>query len=126
MPYGTQQSLDIPGLLAGADLSDSQFLAVKLASTAGEVVVVNATTDVAIGILQNAPEDTEPAEIRILGVSKMKMAVTVDQGDVLGWNTTGQGTSRANGGSRAFGHAVETSVDAGDISTVLLTGFWRR
>lgn len=126
MPYGTQQSLDIPGLLAGANMTTSQFLAVKLASTDGEVVVVNATTDVAIGILQNNPADGDVAEVRILGVSKMKMAVTVVQGDVLGWNTTGQGTSRANAGSRAFGIVVEDSTDAGDISTVLLTGFWRR
>ena len=126
MPYGTQESLHIPGLLAGADLSDSQFLAVKLAGTAGEVVGILATTDDALGILQNNPTDGEEAEVRVLGVSKMKMAVTVSQGDILGWNSTGQGTSRTNAGSRAFGMVIEASTDAGDISTVLLSGTWRR
>ena len=71
MPYGSHDSLHIPGLLAGADLSSSQFLAVKLASTAKEVITVNASTDAAIGILQNNPADGEEAEVRFLGVSKM-------------------------------------------------------
>lgn len=126
MPYGSHDSLHIPGLLAGADLSSSQFLAVKLASTAKEVITVNASTDAAIGILQNNPADGEEAEVRFLGVSKMKMAATIDAASDLGWDSTGQGTARAQGGSRAFGRVIEASTTEGDLSTVLLTGYWRR
>ena len=127
MPYGTQQSLDIPGLLAGASLTAKQFHAVKLASTAGEVVAVNATTDAALGILQNNPADGEVAEVRILGVSKMAMAAAVAAGTDLGWNTTAQGTGRTASGSRmSFGRVIEASTAATDLSTVILTGYWRR
>ncbi len=126
MAFGTQESLHIPGLVAGADLSAKQFLAVKFASTAGEVVTVNASTDAAIGILQNKPADGAVAEVRQIGVSKMKMAATISQGGDLGWDSTGQGTTRNQAGSRAFGRVQEASTDEGDISTVLLTGYWRR
>ena len=126
MPYGTQESLHIPGLLAGADLSAKQFHAVKLASTAKEVVAVNASTDAAIGILQNNPTDGEVAEVRHIGVSKMKMAATIDAGSDLGWDSTGQGTARDQAGSRAFGRVITASTTEGDLSAVLLTGYWRR
>ena len=125
MAYGTQQSLDIPGLLAGASLTTKQFHAVKLAATAGEVVCVTASTDDAIGILQNNPADGEVAEVRFLGVSKMAMAATVALAADLGWNTTGQGSARSGATSKAFGRVVDASTTAADLSTVLLTGFWQ-
>ena len=127
MAYGTQESLHLPGLLAGASLTAKQFHFVKLASTAGEVVAVNATTDAAIGILQNNPADGEPAEVRILGVSKCAMAAAVAHGTDLGWNTTAQGTGRTISGSRsAGGTVIETTTTATDLATVILTGRWRR
>lgn len=117
----------ISGLIAGADLSSDQYKFVKMASTAGEVVLVSATTDVAIGILQNAPADGEPAEVQFHGVSKVLAGATaIAQGDVLGWSSTARATARTAAGSRAMGLGVEVSAAAGDIVTILLSGYWRR
>ena len=115
------------GLLAGADLSSDQYKFVKMASTAGEVVLVSATTDVAIGVLQNAPADGEPAEIQFHGVSKVLAGATaIAQGDILGWSSTARATARTAAGSRAMAIGIETSATAGDIVSVLLSGYWRR
>ena len=126
MAYGNQ-GLYISGLLAGADLSSSQYKLVKMASTAGEVVAVSATTDVCIGILQNAPADGEPAEVQVLGVSKVQAGATaITQGAILGWSSTARATARTAAGSRQNMIGIEASAAAGDIVTVLLSGYWRR
>jgi len=126
MAYGGNQ-IKIPGLLAGASLTAKQFYFVKLASTAGEVVVVNATTDHAIGVLQNAPADGEPAEIAALGVTKVVCASTaVTAGSDIGWNAEGQANNRSAAGSRSAGTALVASSSDGDIVEILLHGYWRR
>lgn len=126
MAYGNNQSLDLPGLLAGADLSSAQFHWVKLASTAGEVVACNATTDHAIGILQNDPTDGQAAEVRVLGVSKLVGGGSISAGNDVGWNSTSRGAARSAAGSRSAATAVETVTTDGDILTVVLHGYWRR
>lgn len=127
MAYSSSNNVRLTGLLAGADLSAKQFYAVKLASTAGEVVVCNATTDHALGVLQNAPADGEPADIMTQGISKMVANSTaVTAGSDVGWSAEGQAASRSAAGSRQFGTALESSSSDGDIISVSLTGYWRR
>lgn len=124
--YGSSNQIGIPGLLAGANLAAKQYYWVKCASTAGEVVVVSATTDVALGILQNAPADGEPAEVVSHGVSKLVCGSTaVTFGSAVGWNAEGQGNSRTNNGSRFSAIAIEASATDGDIIAVSLQGFSR-
>ena len=53
MAAGSSNEIQLVGLIAGLDLSAKQFYAVKMASTAGAVVVCNATTDHAIGVLHD-------------------------------------------------------------------------
>lgn len=126
MAYGGNQ-IKIPGLLAGASLTAKQFYFVKMASTAGEVVVCNATTDHAIGVLQNAPADGEPAEICAIGVTKVVCSSTaVTAGSDIGWNAEGQANNRSAAGSRSAGTALVTSTTDGDIVEILLHGYWRR
>ena len=80
----------IPGycigtLLAGEDLSSAQFTFVKLGAN-GRVTQVDATTDdKIIGVLQNKPKEGQPADICILGVTKVeaKRAVAVARGSYL-------------------------------------------
>ena len=126
MAYGDNQSLGIPGLLAGAALTTKQYYFVKLASTAGEVVTCDATTDVAIGVLQNNPADGEPAEVRALGVTKVVCSSTaVTAGSLIGWNAEGQAENRTQTGSRFAGVALAASSTDGDITSILLTGVSR-
>jgi hypothetical protein len=106
-------------LVAGEDLSSSQFYAVKL-NTSGAVVLAGAG-DAAIGILQNDPALGESCNIHLSeagGVSKGALGGSVSPGDAL--------TSDANGKIVAgtdltsnFGVALE-SGSSGELGTVLL------
>jgi len=82
----------LPGLLAAGDLSSSQFTFVKLSSTAGKVKVVAATTDLAVGVLQNDPTDGEEADVAVGGLVKVAAGTSVGWGEgiAVGWNTTGK------------------------------------
>jgi len=79
--------MPIPGLIADADLSASQFEAVKMKGTTEkfEIAVVSATTDLPIGILQNDPNAAGLAA-EVAGPGEVAKAVyggTVVCGDLL-------------------------------------------
>lgn len=115
--YG--EYIDIPGLLAGAALTAEQYQAVKLASTANEVVACTAVTDRPIGILQNDPADGEAAQILGLGVSLAVAATsTISAGDALAWNSTGVVTYT----TAIFARAIEAPAASGDRIKVLFIG----
>lgn len=57
---------------AGADLSAKQYYAVKRDASTGKIVLAGAN-EKALGILQNAPESGETAQVRIQGVSLAKL-----------------------------------------------------
>lgn len=82
----------LPGLIAQGDLSSSQFYFVKMASTAGRVKPVAATTDLAVGVLQNDPTTLEEALVAAGGLSKLVAGTSVGwaEGIAVGWNTTGK------------------------------------
>jgi hypothetical protein len=110
----------IPGLLAGANLSASQYMPVKLASTAGEVVRATATTDVIIGVLQNDPADGEAAEVAVLGVCKAYTGTSnVAIGEFLSANSTGCIDAAAGNLNGTF---IDACTAKGDIIRVLLSG----
>lgn len=127
MAGGYSHLLTIPGLVAGADLSSSQYKAVKFASTAGEVVVVNATTDNCIGILQNDPADGEAAVVAGAGSIATALAGVTDlaAGERVGFNTTGQVVDHTTDNRRIIGMALEASTAANDEVQVLVTGLTR-
>ena len=116
----------LPGLVAGADLSAKQFHIVKLASTAGQVVL-NGTSLFAgnfVGVLMNKPASGEEAEVAIDGICKMIVATsTIVAGDGIGCNTTSKGTDAGttDNGPR-IAKAIEASAAANDIITVMLYG----
>ena len=120
----------LPGVVAGADLTDKQFHIVKVASTAGQVVL-NATSVFAgnvVGVLMNKPYTGEAAEVAIDGIAKCIVATSsLLAGDGVGCNTTSRGTDAGTTDNLArIGKALEASSAAGDIITVLLTpGGWR-
>ena len=126
----TTQYQTIPGLKANSTgLASSQFLAVKLATTAGRVVApgtVNTTTNPGyiVGILMNAPAGNEEAEVAVTGIVKAIAATsTIAIGDRVYTNTTGKLTDAGTTDNGFFlGRALEASAAAGDIVTIILNG----
>ena len=85
----TDPGLDLGTLTAAADLSGKQYYFVKLAS-ATTVNVCTATTDRAIGILQNDPTSGQSAVVRIFGISKVVADGTIAFNNVIGTSADSQ------------------------------------
>ena len=116
----------IPGLVATGDLSSSQYLVVKAASTAGAVkVATTAATDAVLGVLQNDPASGEAAEVAFSGICKVKAAASVTFGAPVTFNSTGYVKITTTDGDRIVGIALEASDTAGDIIRLVL-GFYDR
>jgi len=83
-------------LVAGADLSSSQYKFVKLDSN-GNAVAVAAATDAPIGVLQNTPTSGQEAEVVVSGGTKLLLGGTVAAGGRVSPNATGAGVAIAAG-----------------------------
>ncbi len=117
-------TLFLPGLLAGASLATSQYKLVRLASTAGEVVVVDGDqTDVVLGVIYNSPADGAEAEIAIGPVVKAQAEASLSAGDYVTGDTTGRLKATTTANDDVFGVLLEASSDAGDIVRVLVGRF---
>jgi hypothetical protein len=125
---------EIPGadkisLPAGGDLRLLQYHFVKLNSS-GAAITISNDGHYPIGILQNAPNTGETAEIMIRGISKI---ATVDAGVAIGVlvgpNATGLGETRVINANTWNLHYVcgvmaSTTVASGDIGTMILQDPW--
>lgn len=119
----------IPGVHSGADYSSGtgQFKAVKYDSTVDEVKVVSATTDVAIGVMQDTPKSGQATLVARLGISKMIAGTSASwvAGGPVGYNTTGQAVPvTASATRRLIGTYLkgEASIVVGQIISVALAG----
>jgi hypothetical protein len=117
----------ITGLVASGDLSGAQYKAVKLASTAGAVVVCNATSNIGIGILLNDPTSGQPASIAGPGSICKAWAGPADIAinELLGYDTTGRLADHTTDNRPHIAQALEASTAAGDFISVLVLGFGR-
>ncbi len=112
-----------PGVfVAGADLSTSQYLAVKL--DANGKLVLAGDGDLAAGILQEEPILDEAAEIDMDGVSKAVFGATVLPGEELMSNAAGKlipatGSTKRVVAVALIGGAVDT---LGSVKVVGLSG----
>jgi len=123
MAHSSSEYLTVPGLLASATLAAKQYYCVKLASTAGEVIVGAAATDVCFGIVQNDPGAAEEALIAIHGAVKASAEASVSYGDELACSTTGRVKTTTTENDDVIGIALEASSAAGDIIGILLTHY---
>jgi len=64
---------------AAEDLSNDQYRILVLDS--GKVRRPNASTDIPLGVLQNAPGSGEAAAVRLIGVSKIQLGETVAENE---------------------------------------------
>ncbi|GAG22405.1 unnamed protein product [marine sediment metagenome] len=107
----------LPGHVASADLSTSQFLGVVPHTTAGEVALAGAAAKIA-GVLQNDPIIGEAAEVMVDGVTKGVSGAAITTGDELEMDAAAKFITLASGVSVGF--ALEAASGADDILSVLL------
>lgn len=104
-------------LIAGADLSGSQYYIVKTGSTARQVVLASAATSM-LGVLQNKPNVDEVAEVAVMGTAKVIAGGTISYGDNVTVNASGKAITRTTE-NYILGTALEAGAD-GSIIEVLL------
>jgi hypothetical protein len=106
------------GLVASASLAAKQYHLVKMASTAGQVIVAAAGTDAIIGVVQNDPAAGEAASIAVGGVLKVAGEASVSVGDWVTSSTTGRAKTTTTDGNIVLGTAIDATSAAGDIIRV--------
>ena len=112
---------DLP-VKSAADLTLKQFYFVKL-SGVWTVALVSATTDRALGVLQNKPNIGQGAEVRVLGVSKVisdGSGTPIVAGDTIGPNALGQAVKKVTADFNCAGYAMEASAALGTVIGVFL------
>lgn len=124
----------VVSFIAGADLSSYRYAPVALDSN-GNVVLPSANAR-AIGILQNAPRQGEPASVMLYGISKAIAAGAITVGSPVVVAANGRvaaagafhnhGASAGNqptGQQRILGFALTRATAAGQVIEVLLAPF---
>ncbi len=111
---------------AAEDLSDDQYKFVVLNSS-GKVRRPDSASEVAIGILQNAPESGEAAVVRVVGQSKVQANAAIGIGTFIGpeyVSATDAGKGRDNSAALAYARAVmvEAAEAEDDLGSCLLLG----
>lgn len=82
---------------AGADLSTHQFKFVKLGTTEGTVILCADAADRPIGVLQNAPTSGQPADVLMIGVTKISSDAALADGVEIGTSADGQADAKVRG-----------------------------
>lgn len=106
--------------VAGADLSSSQFLVVKV-TAARTVNLANTGGEAAYGILQNKPKEGEVADVGIFGVSKAVAGGSFSGSQYLMTDSSGR-LIVATSTNHRVAQALEDSGGAGQIVTVAIIG----
>ena len=107
--------------LAGADLSSSQFLGVKLNSSS-KVVAVSGATDYSYGVLLNAPTSGQAAEVCIFGLTKAKAGGTVAAADQVMFANTGKVVTCVPG-TDTTKYKIGTAVTGGASGEIITIAF---
>ena len=110
---------------AAEDLSSDQYSFVVLTS-AGTVRRPDSETEVALGILQNAPVSGDAAQVRILGISKLTANNAIGIGTFVMQeyvDAADAGKGKTSAGAPAYSRAVVISASGAedDLCSVLLT-----
>ncbi|AYD87352.1 hypothetical protein SEA_VALENTINIPUFF_55 [Microbacterium phage ValentiniPuff] len=103
--------------LSSADLTEAQYTFVEF-SDVDHVKAVDSVDDFALGILQNSPAEGDVADVRLTGISKVKLGGTVALNDGIGSNASGLGVKAATG-KRVYGRALEAGVSGQIISVAI-------
>ena len=118
--YSQDKIVTVPGLLAGANLTAAQYHIVKLASTAGEVVL--AGNGAGFGVLLNDPADGEVAEVAWSGIVPVVAEASVTKGTLITANSTGRAQATTTANNAVLGVALTGSTSNGDLISLALSG----
>ena len=107
------------------DLSNDKYRFVILASTG--VRRPDSETEVAIGVLQNAPVSGEAAVVRVMGVTKLEVNAALGVGafvmpEYVSATDAGKGKTAAAALAYARGVVLEASGAEDDLGSILLIG----
>jgi hypothetical protein len=110
---------------AAEDLSDYQFHFVCIDSN-GKIALMDAVSDVPIGVLQNAPESGEEAVVRHLGISRVVANGSIDEkahikAEFVSVTDCGKAASNTTTYTTSLGRCVAASSAEDDLISVLLT-----
>jgi hypothetical protein len=109
-------------LTAGADLSGSQYKFVELGA-ALTCTVCNGATDIPIGVLQNKPTSGMPAEVMVIGMTKVQGDAGLSVGALIGTSADGQADAKTVGTDTTeyvVGRVLEGTSNAAELATVLI------
>lgn len=112
----------LPGVTASADLRTKQYHFVKVSGN-NTVTVCAAATDIPVGVLQNAPNSGEAAEVAVLGVTKVVADKSLAAGVLIGTSGDGQADDKTAGTDTTnyvVGQCISGVSNAGEIATVLI------
>ena len=110
----------IPGVVASADLTGSQFL---FAIVDGEKTVgLSGNGAAADGVIQNKPDIGQAVALAISGdTSKVRAGAAVAAGAEVMSNASGEGITAAGAGSIILGKCITAVANAGELMTVSLS-----
>ena len=103
---------------AAADLSSSQFYAVKI-TAARQVNLASTGGEFIYGIVQNKPTLGQAADVGFLGVSKAAAGAAFSAGVALMTDTTGR-LITATGTNHRVATSIEAATAAGQLIAVVL------
>ncbi|MDG6005545.1 MAG: hypothetical protein E3K29_06810 [Candidatus Brocadia sp.] len=109
---------------AGEDLSNDQFRIVVLAS--GKVRRPDSSSEIPLGVLQNAPASGEAAVVRLIGISKVQLGETVAENEWVkleysSASDAGKGLDADGALDLAVGRCL-AGGDEDELGEVLLSG----
>jgi len=114
------QSRDTRSLIAGEDLSSSQFKFVTLESD-GQVDLADAAGENCFGVLENDPAAGAEATVVVSGQTRITCGGTVAAGAELQTDASGDAITAA-AGDVVMGYALEAGVDGQVIAMELIQG----
>jgi hypothetical protein len=115
-------SIYLTGVKAGADLTGQQYNAVKL-DAAGDVVVAGAG-ELAIGVLQNAPNTGEAASVVALGGALAVAGGSIDEGAFLKVDAAGDLVATTTDKDFYVARAIKAAADNDIFEVFVSTGFY--
>jgi hypothetical protein len=116
--------MNVLSLVAGEDLSSSQYYAVQMDTDAREVKVAGtpaAEGTHVIGVLQNKPVEGDAAAVATAGTSLLYMAANCDIGEKI-MSSSGKGTPADADQKSVIGIALSSNANGdGGLIEILLT-----
>ncbi|MDO9016671.1 MAG: hypothetical protein Q8S73_43005 [Deltaproteobacteria bacterium] len=106
-------------LTAGADLSAAQYHFVKLDGS-GDVVLCSAAGEEPLGVLQNAPEATEPAIVRYDGVTQLVGSTNLAVGARVATTNAGRAKAVVTGRTDTDAGATNDPLVGSHAAAILL------